>query len=85
MKLCKDCTHYSPHRGEEIPGYRAMCMHDKARTGEFYVTGDNRLRFSCAAMREGICGTDAKLWEPRYEQNEEVVPGATGTSSLART
>lgn len=55
MKTCANCKH--SYRRPEKPKYM-LC---RKAEGE----GDERL---CGKMREGPCGPDADLWEPRDGQ-----------------
>ncbi len=59
MKLCVDCKHYQSweNEGED------RCKHPDAVIG-----GVRALRvLRCESMRAGICGTDARLFEPARE------------------
>jgi hypothetical protein len=77
MKLCKDCKWWKEAQRESDD----LCTHPNSNWG--YVRG---IRFqTCINMRGFPCEPEAKLWEPRYEQSQESVSGATGTSSLATT
>lgn len=66
-KLCKDCKWHEAKR--EIDD--DICLHEKALYGggfdvHLLVRGPivEKLHYPCHAMRAGICGFDARLFEP---------------------
>ncbi len=63
IKLCKDCKWY----GERTDALSDICLHDKAidKGGAWVVRGGDAGRYSCRAMRAGICGGDL------FEQKED--------------
>lgn len=70
-RLCVHCRLYQ--RGDSN-FYSDTCLHPKARHETTRVDGDNGVRtfaeetekqYSCFAMRAGLCGRKATLFEPK--------------------
>ena len=64
MKLCKDCKWYA----ENDDSSHDLCMHKRSSEGAsvYWVRGEGAPKnYSCYAMRAGICGVSADLFEPR--------------------
>lgn len=64
VKLCIDCKHYARGNDEN----HDICGHDKARNGG--VRGFSY--YPCVAMRAGICGKTADLFEPKSADDSTV-------------
>lgn len=59
MKLCIDCKFFKD--GDLTPTERDTCLHENAQ-----CDGVRSIKyFTCTSMRGGICGRDAKLFEPK--------------------
>jgi hypothetical protein len=67
MTLCTGCKYYS------LSLVRPMCSHEEAfrRTSYKHLVDGSPLaakeQFSCESMRAGICGAEARLFEPKVE------------------
>lgn len=53
--LCIDCRHYKAEARE----HQDLCLHDKAQCGGVRAIQ----HYTCTAMRAGICGKNADLFE----------------------
>ncbi len=66
MRFCKNCFYCKFNNDMPL---RSDCTHPKAivATEEYMVTGELPARklYSCTAMRAGICGGEAILYEVR--------------------
>jgi hypothetical protein len=64
VKFCKDCRWFDGRRD---------CLHEKSirlEGHEYYVFGEGQPpRYEASAMRAGICGRNAELFEPKWAKN----------------
>lgn len=73
MRFCKDCRFFGPEGSN--PGQPTCLRMEAVRPGQnklkWMVFGGDpppTEQYDCSAMRAGICGANAVLFEPRLEK-----------------